>query len=121
MPLRQGHNKTGKYYVWGNSRTKHYYKSEAERKRAKQHAIIQAYAIEKSLARRGKASHLAKSKTTGRKTHLTGISSRRKSGSKTSRPTKSRPTKSRTRVPKTGRSRSKTSKTSKTSSSRRRR
>ena len=88
MPLRRGRDSKGSYYQWGNSRKKYYYGSESSRKKAKQHAIIQGYAIEKSQSRRGKPNTLGKSKSTGRKTHLKGISSRgrpRASGSRGSK------------------------------------
>lgn len=54
MPLRNERDSYGKYYKWGNSSKKWYYSNEAERKQAKRHAIIQAYAIEKSKERAGK-------------------------------------------------------------------
>ena len=97
MPLRHGKG----FYQWGNSNKKYYYKSEAERKNAKRRAILQGYAIEKSEERAGKPSHLARSKSTGRKTRLLGTKSR--SGSKTSKPrtSKSRTSKSKSRGSKT--------------------
>jgi hypothetical protein len=86
MPLRRGHN----YYRWGNSRTKYYFDNEYERRRAKQRAILQGYAIEKSEERAGKPSELVRSGT-GRKTMLRGIGHKKsrtksRSGSKTGRP-----------------------------------
>lgn len=70
MPLRRGKDSHGRYYQWGNSSKKYYYYNEAGRKKAKQKAIIQGYAIEKSLEKRGKPSALAKARSTGRKTQL---------------------------------------------------
>lgn len=85
MPLRNEQDSNGKYYRWGNSSKRWYYTNETERKQAKRHAIIQAYAIEKSKERKGKENELASSGT-GRKTELVGINSpksRHKSKSKT--------------------------------------
>ena len=45
---------------------------------------MQAYAIEKTKEREGKPNNLAKSKRTGRKTHLMGIGKSKRTGSKRS-------------------------------------
>ena len=81
MPLRHGKH----YYSWGQSNTRYRYSNEAERKKAKQKAIIQGYAIEKSQQRRGKKNLLAKSKSTGRKTHLRGVGASKRTGSRSTR------------------------------------
>jgi len=49
MPVQQGTDKKGPFYRYGKSGKKYYYKSrdESSRKRAKQKATIQGYAIEK--------------------------------------------------------------------------
>lgn len=72
MPLHHGRDKSGEYYQWGDANKKYYYSNERERKDAKQHAIRQGYAIEKSKSRRGEKSELRKSGT-GRKTRLGGV------------------------------------------------
>ncbi len=46
MPVKRGHDKKGKFYRYGKTGKKYYFKTEAQRKRAKQKAMIQAYAIE---------------------------------------------------------------------------
>lgn len=47
MPLLQGSDKKGRYYKWGDSGHKYYYKKgdKASRGKAKQNAIKQALAI----------------------------------------------------------------------------
>lgn len=91
MPLRHSSDSSGKYYQWGNANKRYYYNSESERKSAKQQAIRQGYAIEKSKERRGESSELARSGT-GRKTELKGIDSKRSKSR--SRKSKSRSRKS---------------------------
>ncbi len=73
MPLRNNIDNMGPYYQWGNNRKRYYYHDEESRRKAKQKAIIQGYAIEKSEERQGKPNDLRKSKYTGRMTHLEGI------------------------------------------------
>lgn len=75
MPLKRGTDSQGEYYQWGDVNKKYYYKSESERKDAKQKAIRQAYAIEKSKERKGQKSELERSKETGKKTKLKGTNS----------------------------------------------
>jgi len=52
MPLINSIDKFGRYYRWGKTKKKWYYRTEEERKRAKFNAIIQGYAIEKAIERR---------------------------------------------------------------------
>ena len=107
MPLKRGNDPDkGPYYRWGNSRKKYYYKAKSEqsRKNAKRQAIIQGYAIEKSIDRSGKPNKLKKSKSTGRKTTLQGVNRKKKSGSKT---TRTRKTKSKAKAKAKSKSRSK--------------
>lgn len=52
MPIHRGKDNKGYYYQWGNGK-KYYFNNEAERRKAKYRAIIQGYAIEKSMERRG--------------------------------------------------------------------
>lgn len=103
MPLKQVKSGKKSCYQWGNTRTKYCYHSEAERKNAKRKAIIQAYAIEKSKARRGQPSELAKSKSTGRKTRLVGIGSKiKKNNSRVTRSKQKKATGSKSKTKKSG-------------------
>ncbi len=53
MPLRQGEDSAGKFYMWGDVKGhKYYYKNERERKVAKKKAINQAIAAAYSMAER---------------------------------------------------------------------
>ena len=53
MPLRQGNDAQGTYYMWGDVKGhKYYYTTEASRKVAKKKAIKQAIAAAHSMAER---------------------------------------------------------------------
>jgi len=52
MPVKEGHDKHGRFYQWGHQK-KYYFHNEETRKHAKQQAILQGYAIQKSEQRHG--------------------------------------------------------------------
>lgn len=54
MPLQRGSDSRGKYYRWGGHGKKYYYNNGKTKKKAKRHAIIQGYAIEKNMKGRHK-------------------------------------------------------------------